>query len=105
MEDGLYSVKGTNKSQRISYDVDLSDYGLYYMRIFKGKTLYYTSDEELDVSSGDKGVAIGNFDGDVTSLIANNFCVIATITDGNETSVYLSSDGSKFDLIGTNTEG
>ena len=102
--DGNYELfyqKGAGKAVRICDEVEYYDFGIFN----KNKNLYYIFDDELYVSSGQKGTKIKAFQGDVTDIQVSmypfySYIVIET-RDGNEINTYISTDGTKFELVAT----
>ena len=96
--DDLYELryqKGDGKSVLVTDgEIDGVSYELY-----KGEVLFYISDGELFVSSGERGRRVGGFNGDVTSVQAGMFDVVVTVRDGSERAVYRSTDGVAFSEI------
>jgi hypothetical protein len=93
-DDEVYFQKGTGKP------VQVGDYGSDFS-LFNGNTLFYVSDDELYVTSGEKAKRIGSFDGDVLAVTASFFQVRVESSDGAESFTYLSTDGKSFDLVAT----
>jgi hypothetical protein len=94
-EDGeIFYQKGTGKSVSVTNDVTGFDFTL-----FKGKTFYYVSDDELYVSSGGKGKRVDGFNGEVKGVSGGMHTLSVTADDDGEILFYRSTDGKKFEIL------
>ena len=97
-DDEIFYQRGMSKPTLVTGDFTFDGYGTGYS-LYKGNTLYYVSDEELFVSTGDRGVRVGGFDGEVFYVSAGPFAVAVSTDDDGETLNYRSTDGKKFELM------
>lgn len=101
-DDELFYQKGTGKPVRIGEDLGGNYFYGDYWAMFGGNKLFFISDDELFWSTGGKGKAVTDIDGDIDYMFANNKFVYVQATDGSDTFTYISKDGEKFELYSTN---
>jgi hypothetical protein len=102
-DSGIYYKKGSGEPYTIStVNSDISEGLLYGM--FKGRTYFYVRDSKLYSSTGGKGAPVSGIDGNVQFFIAppqfSKSSLLVSVTDGNDTLAYYSTDGTTFELIG-----
>jgi len=94
----IYYQKGSMKPALVTNDYSYRGYGAGFT-LFKGKTLYYITDEVMYSSSGAKGKPISGFNVDVQSISNDTVCLYVSTRDGSDAYYYRSFDGKKFELL------
>ena len=97
-DDDLMARSGSGKAVPVSDDQDVYFYGYSYLGnecLFKGKTLFYTEDDELYQSSGKKGSKVKSVYQDIQNFSATKNCILV---NGEEEILY-SKDGKKFIVL------